>query len=262
MSRRRGSGVRSEALVDRAIRGGFGESMRIAPRLRRLPPCEASALRLAIAFREQRLSHFETALLLGAVGHPMGFEVVCELFADHRLSYAGGYLANALLELDPHRAPARLVDFVEHAASRPGRDEAVWGLARLDRRTGHDALMRASASGRVTPEVAAPVLVGRGIEPDIVERWLESGVRSEADVACIVVAIAAWCSTDGSRACKWLAGDRERLLRLAQDVVTRGQATPKPYVRTGLRRPTRHPLLRPSISNTRASQNAERSTER
>ncbi len=234
----------SEELVAEAIQRRH--VMRIAPKLMQRPPCESSVCRVNQAFREQRLEPWEAALLLRCIGHPVGFETVCEIFADPRLSYAGSYLASALLELDPRRAPAQLVLLVEHAATQKGRDEAVWGLAQLGPSPARsEALLQASAAGRVSPVVAAPVLVDWGIEPATVGKWLASGERSEADVAC---AIGAWRAATSSDSCQWTEEERAWLLQLAQVAVTRAYADPKPYVRTALRRPSRHRLIRASVS--------------
>jgi hypothetical protein len=238
----------SDELVAKAIKQPH-LVIRVAPKLRQRPPCESSARRVNEALREQRLDPWEAALLLSSIGHPVCFEIVCEIFADPRLSYAGSYLASALLDLAPRRAPAQLIRFVEHAATRTGRDEAVWGLAKLGPTPARrKALLQASATGRVSPVVAAPVLVAWDIEPATVGKWLTSGERSEADIACGVVAIAAWRPTTGSGSCPWTEEERARLLQLAQLAVARGYADPKPYVRTALSRPTRHWLLRASVS--------------
>ncbi len=206
----------------------------------RRSPCENSARRVGEAFRQERLYGYELALLLKNIGHPIGFEILCGVFADPNARFGGGCVAEALLALDPRRAPEQLVRFVEHAATQGHRDEAARGLAQLGPASAaREALLRASAASHVSPEVAAPILVAWSIEPALVEKWLTSGVRSEADLACGVVAIGAWSST-----CQWTEADRAHLLHSAQVAVTQGDADPKPYVRTGLRRPSNNSLLR------------------
>lgn len=236
----------SNELVAEAIRLPY-RVKRVASGLRRRPPCESSARRVGVALREGRVDHWLAALLLSSIRHPIGFEIVCEMFGDPRLSYAGSHLASALIQIDPQHAAAQLLRFVEHASTQVGCDEAVWGLTQLASPLAYDALVRASVAGRLSSKVAAPVLVDWGIDPVTLENWLTSGRSSECDIACAVVAIGARRPSGGPGACQWTDDERGRLLELARLAVSQGAADPRPYVRTALRRPTRHRLIRTRV---------------
>lgn len=234
----------SEELTEAAIRRGGSTLKRVASQLSRREPCERSVARVAAALRESRIEHWVAALLLRSIRHRAGFEVVCEMFDDDGLSYAGSYLASALLEIDPVGAAARLVHLVEHAATQTGRDEAVEGLRKLGPSAGRGALLRAASAGRLSPHVAAPLVVEWGIDTTTVANWLSSGEQAAPEIACSVIALEGWHPSSSSRTCQWTMQDRARLLELARLAVTHGRADPKPYVRTALRRPNSYATTR------------------
>ena len=233
----------SEDLAAEAVGRYRGRSKYIGIELRRRDPSEGAALPVIAAVRQKRVDAWEAAFLLGCIRHEVGYETVCEILADPHLSYADGYVATALLEIDAIRAEADLVRFVEVAASQEGRDEAARGLGRLRSPSSTEALLRAATSGRIRTTVAGRTLVDRGLEPSTVAAWLNSGKRSEVELGCEVVARCAWRPPVRRRACRWTPKERDELLLLAREVVERGLADPKPYIRTALRRQTSHRLI-------------------
>jgi hypothetical protein len=242
---KRWSSRSSDDLVAEAIRRRHGTLKYIGLELSRRPPCELSALRVVAAFREQRLEPSEAAFLLGSTQHAVGYDTLRQILAAPRLSDPGSHVAEALLKIDQLRAEADLVALVMHAPTGDGRDESARGLIRIGSAAARAAVLGAAAAGRVRPGLAAPALLEWGLAPATVMSWFASGRRDEAELGCEVVALGCRSRAVGPGSCTWTREERADLLRLAEHAIFQGQADPKPYVRTALRRPTRHRLIAP-----------------
>jgi len=227
----------SEALVEAALEHPF-PAVIIGDELARRGPDEAGARRVCDAYREGRFRKpWEAALLLRCLRHPVGYETVREMFADESLTDSYGNIGSALATIDSVRAAPDLCSLVVNAPTQAAREEAALGLATLPSTAGCLALADAAGSSRVGRNLAGKLLVDLGVTPAVVEEWFASGDRAKAEVACEVVVNGAGRPRGSDEApCNWSTRERRHLLALAHRAMASGQADPRPYARTWLRR--------------------------
>ena len=218
-------------------RRALGTFKHVTTQLRRRPPCELAAREVCTAFKNGELDAWETAGLLGSIRHEAGYETVCEMFS------LGCGDATALMSINQARAERDLCRLIIEAVTLGARDEAARGLVQLGSPAARAGVLGASVAGLVTPLVSARALVSWGIAPKTVASWFASDKRCEAELGCVVVAVGVRRPATGPSSCPWTEEERRLLLGLAQQAVVQGQADPKPYVRTALRRPTRWTMV-------------------
>lgn len=173
----------------------------VGPELDTRPPDEAGATRVIQAYEAGAAAPWLTAYLLGCVGHERGYGTARAILLAAPGSLAESYAGTALAKIRGVEAYEDLVELMNHAPQRDGRDGAAYGLVHLGTSRAAAAVLDAALSRTIHLRLAAMV-AHLPIDPTRVATLLcgdERGVRIGIELLC-----------------SWLS-DEDRVERFAAD---------------------------------------------
>jgi hypothetical protein len=224
----------NEELVARAIENPslFKE---VASQLRpEDPDAPSAALRLITAFRAGKTPAWETAFLLGCIGHDNGYDTAKEILHSYTANLAPSYAGVVLVQIRGERALEDLREVILFAPNLHSREGAAYGIVRIKSQAALALLLEAAMTKRIRWNKAAWLLSEMPFDPQWLVMLLSKEDITTLRFATEIVWAAVVDEFRGSKTLSWLKENRQQLTPLIAKALAQPELTTRRLKREDL----------------------------